>query len=136
MAGACKRRATLSKDLGRAAGDAYAELTRTARALRRDAQRTNRRMLKDFDQLRAAVTPSASSDRATRRASRSSATGTATGSSRSTSSRRAGSTANGPPASFGGRSRAVPHWQRRLRRAWSDRHADTGGSETPLHRRP
>ena len=35
----------LAKDLGRGAGDAYKELTRTARALRRDAQRTNQRML-------------------------------------------------------------------------------------------
>lgn len=75
----------LGKDLGRGAGDAYKELTRTAHALRRDAQRTNQRMLKDLDKLRAAVTPSASPRRqATKRASRSSATRTATGSSRST----------------------------------------------------
>ena len=61
----------LGKDLGRGAGDAYKELTRTARALRRDAQRTNQRMLKDFDKLRAAVTPSGTTQRrqATRRAS-------------------------------------------------------------------
>jgi hypothetical protein len=87
----------LGKDLGRGAGDAYKELTRTARALRRDAQRTNQRMLKDFDKLRAAVTPSGTTGRqATRRASGSSATRTATGSSRSTRAtrpRRASSTA-------------------------------------------
>ena len=75
----------LGKDLGRGAGDAYKELTRTARALRRDAQRTNQRMLKDIDKLRGAVTPSGTTRRqATRRASRSTATRTATGSSRST----------------------------------------------------
>ena len=82
----------LAKDLGRGAGDAYKELTRTARALRRDAQRTNQRMLKDFDKLRAAVTPSAGTKRqATRRASRSNAT--RTGSTRATRPSRASSTA-------------------------------------------
>jgi len=91
----------LAKDLGRGAGDAYTELTRTARALRRDAQRTNQRMLKDFDKLRAAVTPSGTTRRqATKRASRSSATGAATGSSRSTRTARpsrASSTAKRTP---------------------------------------
>jgi hypothetical protein len=75
----------LSKDMGRGAGDAYKELTRSARALRRDAQRTNKRTLQDFDKLRAAVTRSGTTGgQATRRASRSSATRTATGSSPST----------------------------------------------------
>jgi hypothetical protein len=84
----------LGKDLGRGAGDAYTELTRTARALRRDAERTNRQMLKDLDKLRAAVTPSGTTRRqATRRASRSSGTRTATGSSRSTRATRSRSTA-------------------------------------------
>ena len=55
----------LGKDMGRGAEDAYKELVRTARALRRDAQRTNKRMLKDFDKLRDALTPSG----ATRRSS-------------------------------------------------------------------
>ena len=86
--------ALLGKDLGRGAGDAYKELTRTARALRRDALRTNQRVLKDFDKLRAAVTPSATTRRpAKRRASRSSATRAATASSRSTRATRSGSTA-------------------------------------------
>jgi hypothetical protein len=87
----------LGRDRGRGAGDAYKELTRTARALRRDAQRTNQRMLKDFDKLRAAVTPSGTTKReATKRAPRSSATRTATGPTRSTRAtrpRRASSTA-------------------------------------------
>ena len=90
----------LGKDLGRGAGDAYKELTRTARALRRDAQRTNQRMLKDLDKLRAAVTPSTTTRRqATRRTSRPSATRTAARSSRSTPAtrpRRASSTAKRP----------------------------------------
>ena len=79
----------LGRDVGRGAGDAYKELTRTARALRRDALKTNKRMLKDLDKLRAAVTPSGTTRRqTTRRASRSIATRTSTGSSRSTSATR------------------------------------------------
>jgi len=57
----------LGKDMGRGGRDAYKELTRTARALHRDTQRTNRRMLKDFDKLRAAVTPSATARRSSTR---------------------------------------------------------------------
>ena len=87
----------LGKDMGRGGQDAYQELTRTVRALRRDAQRTNRRMLKDFDKLRAAVTPSGTARRSsTATTSRSGGPRTATGSRRSTraaGSSRAGSTA-------------------------------------------
>ena len=61
----------LAKDMGRGAEDAYKELVRTAKALRRDAQRTNKRMLKDFDKLRGALTPSGTP----RRSSRTTATG-------------------------------------------------------------
>ena len=57
----------LGKDMGRGAGDAYKELVRTAKALRRDAQRTNKRMLKDFDKLRVALTPSGATRRSSRR---------------------------------------------------------------------
>ena len=53
----------LGKDMGRGAEDAYKELVRTAKALRRDAQRTNKRMLKDFDKLRGALTPSGTTRR-------------------------------------------------------------------------
>jgi len=60
----------LAKDMGRGTEDAYKELVRTAKALRRDAQRTNQRMLKDFDKLRGALTPSGT----TRRSSRPTAT--------------------------------------------------------------
>ena len=60
----------LAKDMGRGAEDAYQELVRTAKALRRDAERTNKRMLKDFDKLRGALTPSG----ATRRSSSTTAT--------------------------------------------------------------
>jgi len=86
----------LAKDMGRGGQDAYKELTRTASALRRDAQRTNKRMLKDFDKLRAAVTPSGRTRRSSKSTtSRPSGTRTATGSSGSTRaarSTRAGST--------------------------------------------
>jgi hypothetical protein len=57
----------LGKDMGRGAGDAYKELVRTAKALRRDAQRTNKRMLKDFDKLRTALTPSSATKRSSRK---------------------------------------------------------------------
>jgi hypothetical protein len=57
----------LGKDMGRGAGDAYKELVRTAKAQRRDAQRTNKRMLKGFDKLRVALTPSGATRRSSRR---------------------------------------------------------------------
>ncbi len=47
----------LGKDMGRGTQDAYKELTKAMKALRRDAAKTNRNLLKDFDKLRAAVTP-------------------------------------------------------------------------------
>jgi len=49
--------ALLGKDMGRGAQDAYREMRRTLTALRRDARKTNRSVLKDFDKLRAAVAP-------------------------------------------------------------------------------
>jgi hypothetical protein len=64
----------LGKDMGRGAGDAYKELVRTAKALRRDAQRTNKRMLKDFDKLRVALTPSAATRRSSRKTTATSGT--------------------------------------------------------------
>ena len=83
----------LGKDMGRGAGDAYKELVRTAKALRRDAQRTNKRMLKDFDELRVALTPS----RATRRSSRktTATAGTAAGGSGAAGTTRSARTRSG-----------------------------------------
>ena len=82
---------SLSKDMGRGAQDAYKELTKTMKALRRDAAKTNRDLLKDFDKLRAAVTPSGTTQRAsTRTTARSGGTRTAARSSRSTSAARSG----------------------------------------------
>jgi len=81
----------LAKDLGRGGQDAYKELTRTVRALQRDAQRTNKRMLKDFDKLRVAVTPSDSTRRSLApTTSRSGDTSTAVGTKHSTGARRSG----------------------------------------------
>jgi hypothetical protein len=81
----------LGKDMGRGGQDAYKELTRSAKALRRDAQRTNKRMLKDFDKLRAAVTPSRTPRRSSASTtSRSDGAGTAAGSSRSAGVARSG----------------------------------------------
>jgi hypothetical protein len=53
----------LGKDVGRGGQGAYKEVTKALRALRRDAQKTNRNLLKDFDKLRDAVTPSRSTGR-------------------------------------------------------------------------
>jgi hypothetical protein len=64
----------LGKDMGRGAEDAYKELVRTAKALRRDAQRTNKRMLKDFDKLRSALTPSGATRRSSRKTTATAAT--------------------------------------------------------------
>ena len=64
----------LGKDMGRGAGDAYKELVQTAKALRRDAQRTNKRMLKDFDKLRSALTPSGATRRSSRKTTATSGT--------------------------------------------------------------
>ena len=82
---------SLSKDMGRGVQDAYKELTNTMKALRRDAAKTNRDLLKDFDKLRAAVTPSGTTRRSsTRTTARSGGTRTAAGSSRSTGAARSG----------------------------------------------
>jgi hypothetical protein len=59
----------LGNHLGRGAQSSYKEVTATLRALRRDAAKTNKQALKDFDKLRTAVTPGKS--RATSGASRS-----------------------------------------------------------------
>ena len=49
--------------MGRGAQDTYKELTKTMKALHRDTAKTNRDLLKDFDKLRAAVTPSGTTQR-------------------------------------------------------------------------
>ena len=85
--------ATLGKHLGRGAQSSYKEVTATMRALRRDAAKTNKQALKDFDQLRAALTKPRAKTNASGGSSRSKAasgsrtTGGRTAASRSTSSR-------------------------------------------------
>jgi hypothetical protein len=83
----------LGKDIGRGGQDAYKELTKALRALRRDAQKTNRNLLKDFDKLPDAVTPSRSTRRSST-ASRARSNGAA-GTARS--SRAAGTTSSRRP---------------------------------------
>jgi hypothetical protein len=56
---------TLGKHLGRGATSSYKEVTAALRALRRDAAKTNKQALKDFDKLRGAVTHSSSTSRST-----------------------------------------------------------------------
>jgi len=83
---------TLGTHLGRGAQSSYKEVTSALRALRRDAAKTNKQALKDFDKLRAAVTPGGS--RSTRSASGSTtarASNARSSNARSTSSRSASS---------------------------------------------
>jgi len=86
---------TLGKHLGRGATSSYKEVTAALKALRRDAAKTNKQALKDFDKLRATLTKSNSSTGASRsgttRASGSRASGTRSTASRSTASRSTGS---------------------------------------------
>jgi hypothetical protein len=74
---------TLGKHLGRGGQSTYKEVTAALRALRREAAKTNKQALKDFDKVRGALTPSKTS------ASRSTSSGSSKTSARSTS---AGST--------------------------------------------
>jgi ATP/maltotriose-dependent transcriptional regulator MalT len=82
---------TLGKHLGRGAQSSYKEVTAALRALRRDAAKTNKAALKDFDKLREALTQArASASRSTASKSRSNSGAARTGSrttSRSTTSR-------------------------------------------------
>jgi hypothetical protein len=81
---------TLGKHLGRGAQGSYKEVTAALRSLRRDALKTNKQALKDFDKLRTALTQSnASSSRSSRSATRSTTARSA--SARSSGSRAAGS---------------------------------------------
>jgi hypothetical protein len=52
---------TLGGHLGRGATSSYKDVTASLRALRRDAVKTNKQALKDFDKLRTALTKSGSS---------------------------------------------------------------------------
>jgi hypothetical protein len=81
---------TLGGHLGSGARGSYKEVTAGLTALRRNAARTNKQALKDFDKLRAALTHSNASSGSSRstKASSSSSRG---GAKRSTSSRASGS---------------------------------------------
>ena len=52
---------TLGKHLGRGATSSYKEVTAALRTLRREAAKTNKQALKDFDKVRGAITQSNSS---------------------------------------------------------------------------
>jgi hypothetical protein len=53
----------MGADLGKGGKSAYREIERSLKTLRTQTTRTNRSLLKDFDKLRAAVTPSKSTSR-------------------------------------------------------------------------
>ncbi|HJS95369.1 MAG TPA: hypothetical protein VJ741_13980, partial [Solirubrobacteraceae bacterium] len=90
---------TLGKHLGRGAQSSYKEVTTALRALRRDAAKTNKAALKDFDKLRDALTQArASASRSTASKTRS-ASGAARSTTRSTASRASGTRASGSRAS-------------------------------------
>jgi hypothetical protein len=86
----------LRKDSGRGAQTTYKDLAGSLRTVRRNAQKTNRSLLKDLDKLRTAVTPGASTSRSSSRSSgRSGGTRSKSGSSRSSSSRSSGRSRSG-----------------------------------------
>src|SRR6185437_5343584 len=85
---------TLGKHLGRGAQSSYKEVTTALRALRRDAAKTNKQALKDFDKLRQALTKAsatATGSRSARSSARSTSgtarSGAAKSTTRSTASR-------------------------------------------------
>jgi hypothetical protein len=78
---------TLGQHLGSGARGSYKEVTAAMRALRSNAAKTNKQALKDFDKLRAALTPAKASSRTTSRASSSRSSSSRSGGSRSTSAR-------------------------------------------------
>src|SRR6185437_8224114 len=85
---------TLGKHLGRGAQSSYKEVTTALRALRRDAAKTNKAALKDFDKLRQALTKAsatATGSRSARSSARSTSgtarSGAAKSTTRSTASR-------------------------------------------------
>ena len=79
---------TLGGHLGSGARGSYKEVTAALTALRRNAARTNKQALKDFDKLRAALTHSGASSGASRSTKASSrASGGRSAASRSTGSR-------------------------------------------------
>jgi hypothetical protein len=94
---------TLGGHLGTGARGSYKEVTTALAALRRNAARTNKQALKDFDKLRQALTQSnASSSPRSSRGSRSSSGTSRSGSrttSRSTASRSSGTRASSPRSS-------------------------------------
>jgi DNA-binding protein HU-beta len=55
----------MGKGMGKGAKGAYTDVTKALSALRRDAQKTNRGLLKELDKLRSSVTPAKSSARTT-----------------------------------------------------------------------
>ncbi len=85
---------TLGGHLGRGATGSYKEMTAALAALRREASKTNKQALKDFDKLRAAITqkPAASSrsnsgSKTSSRATKKASTAKASSSARSTAKR-------------------------------------------------
>ena len=96
---------TLGKHLGRGAQNSYKEVSSTLRSLRREAQKTNRQALKDFDKLRAALSQSDASGRSSRTSKKSS--GSTRSTSRSAGSRTSSrSSGSGSTSSRSTRSRA------------------------------
>ena len=99
---------TLGGHLGTSARGSYKDVTTALAALRRNAAKTNKQALKDFDQVRTALTKSnassstskASSGSGSRTTSRSS--GSRSTSSRSSGSRSSGSRSSGSRSNSGG----------------------------------
>lgn len=83
---------TLGKHAGKGAQNTYGDLTKALKALRRDAERTNRQLLKDLDKLVAVVTPAKTAARTSSKSpsrSRNTAAATSSRSAARSSGRRA-----------------------------------------------
>jgi len=82
---------TLGGHLGRGASGSYKEMTAALTALRREASKTNKQALKDFDKLRAAIAhkaPTSARSNSRSKASSSATKKTTSSASRSTASKR------------------------------------------------
>jgi len=81
---------TLGGHLGTGARDSYKEVTAALSALRRNAAKTNKQALKDFDKLRAALTQSGTSSSRSSRTTRASSGGSSRGGASRTTGRSSG----------------------------------------------
>jgi phosphoenolpyruvate-protein kinase (PTS system EI component) len=105
---ATKALATMRSDLGKGAKSAYKDVAAALTALRRDATRTNRAVVKDFDKLRTSVTAAAkSSGRSTSSSAAKKSRGTGRSTATKTSTKASTASRARKPAARGGAKRTT-----------------------------